>query len=175
MKKEPMTQQLDPSRVKKTETNSRGREDARVESAARRDGGRIPLGAPHQKLTLMDFGDQLEGFVPRWFTDTKTRIRDALRAGYEPIYRDGVKVGDGDDRNSDMGSWVSQVVGTNEAGQPLVAYALKIREAWHKEDKQEKQKAVDMIDEAIRGEGVNSQAGDGRYVKQNTYQVGSKI
>ena len=153
----------------------RARRDPRQDAKKARDGGRIPLGSMHQKLVLEDFSDQLEGYVPRWIKDTKSRIRDALRAGYEPIYRDGIKAGSGEDLNTDMGTWVSQVTGTDEGGRPEICYAMKIKKEWYKQDQANKQKQVDSIDEAIRGEGVNSQQNDGRYVKQNTYQVGSKI
>ena len=151
---------------------SRERHDPRAESVRERQRpDRVPLGVPHFKLTLVDYADQLEGYVPRWINDDGGRIQHAMKGGYEPIYQDHIKVGDGEDLNTDMGSWVSQIVGKKENGEPLRAYAMKIRKEWYDEDQKAKQAPIDAIDEAIKGGNVAKQAGDNRYVKSIQYET----
>lgn len=152
----------------------RDRQDKRFDSAEKRESkGRVPLGTPDMKLGIRDYGGQLEGFVPRWINDKGGRIHDALTGGYEPVFKDDqVLAGEvGENRNSDMGSWVSQIVGTQEDGSPMRAYLMKIKREWYEEDQQAKQKRVDAVDEAIRGGRINEKAGDGRYLDRDRTSI----
>lgn len=153
---------------------SRERNDARAEMTEKREANkRVPLGTPNMKLTVRDYGGQLEGFVPRWINDKGGRVHQALNGGYEPVFKDDrVIAGEsGNDRNSDMGSWVSQIVGTKEDGSPLRAYLMKIKREWYEDDQKAKQKQVDAVDEAIRGGRINEKAGDGRYLDRDRTSI----
>lgn len=145
------------------------RENPRVEANKERSQrGRVPLGALHHKLSLEAYADQLEGFVPRWINDIPGRIQQAIKGGYEPILRNDIKVGDGEDLNQDMGTWVSEIVGRHEGtNQPMLAYAMKIRKEWYDEDQKAKLKPVDEVEAAIRNTGLQSNQGDNSnsYVK----------
>lgn len=133
------------------------------------DGERVPLGVPHLKLTVRDYQGQLQGYVGRWINDKPGRIQRAIQGGYMPVYRDALEVGEGEDYNPDQSTWVCQEVGTQESGQPLRAYLMKIKEAWYNEDQAKKQQSIDDIDRSILGGQINEQSGDGRYVKQVSY------
>lgn len=153
---------------------SRTRNDERATQNEKREArGRVPLGSPTQKLTIRDYGGQLDGYVPRWVNDKGARISQALQGGYEPVLKDDrIAAGAaGEDRNSDMGSWVSQIVGTKEDGSPMRAYLMRIKREWYDEDQKAKQKQVDAIDEAIKGGRINEKADDGRYLDRSRTNV----
>ena len=123
--------QADPT----PEAPSRGpRETERQEAPRRR---RQPLGGMQQKLNYPG----REGYVRRWFNNTGGRIRNAEDAGYTAVKenRDGRDVE------------VSQRVGTNEDGSPMMAHLMEIRQEFYDEDQAIKLRVVDEIDAAIKG------------------------
>jgi len=148
---------------------ARERDDERAESEAARDGGRIPLGTPTLKLEVRDYAKQLGGYEPRWINADGSRVTSALKGGWEPVYRTGYEVSE--EINTDMGTWVSQYVGKDDAGAPLRAYLMKIKKAWYDEDQAAKQRQVDETDDVIRRGQVNQQSGDGRYSEVD-YKIG---
>lgn len=137
---------------------------------------RVPLGGMHQKLTVRDYGGQLVGFVARWRSDRDSNIETALQAGYVPVYKEGVEIGDGHDYNPDRSTWVTKHGGTHEHGQPRKMYLMKIKKEWYEQDQAAKQRQIDKIDEAIRGDGIPATEGDGtnRYVKTADYSINSR-
>lgn len=160
--------------MSKDTLSMRDRQDKRFDASEKRESnGRVPLGTPGMKMSIRDYGGQLEGYVPRWINDKGGRIHQALGGGYEPVFKDDrVVAGEsGGDRNSDMGSWVSQIVGTKEDGSPLRAYLMKIKREWYDDDQKAKQQQVDAVDEAIRGGRINEKAGDGRYLDKSRTNI----
>lgn len=138
---------------------------ARTESRERQETARarrVPLGTPEMKLTA----ENREGYVRRWFNGKGNRLSRAQQAGYTFV-EDDTFIGEGaESRNSDIGSAVSQIVGTNEDGSPLRAYLMEIRREWYEEDQAAKQAAIDEREDAIRNGSVNDEQGrqDNRYV-----------
>jgi len=106
------------------------------------------MGGYSQNLAV----DLPEGYVGRWFNDVGDRIRRALRAGYQPVLKDGtmgdVNVSGGDE--ADMGQWTNKRVGKGDNG-PLMGYLMAIKKEWYDEDQAKKQRDLDMVDEAIKG------------------------
>lgn len=133
--------------------------------------GRIPMSAPQLKLLL----PSIPGYHSHWLNDTSGRIAAALQGGYEFISAEEVHVNSrdlgGDPASSgqtDMGSRVSVVVGSDERGNPLRAYAMKIREEWYKADQAAIQARTDGVEDAMRqGKTSGGQGADNsnRYVK----------
>ena len=109
---------------------------------------RIPFGSHRQKLQIKP----IKGYHTHWFNDRNNRILDAEQAGYEFVYRHEIeRVGDVDvvpDR--DQGEKVTYVVGTNENGSPLVAYLMKIKDEWHNEDKADKARKLNELEEGLK-------------------------
>lgn len=134
-------------------------------SETRRSNGRaerIPMGGHRSKLTVEGKDDD---YFYRHFIDTGGRIQQAMDAGYELVPRQGVKVGEGEDRNTDLGSAVSTITGRNEDGTPQRSYLMRIRREWYEEDQAAKQAEVDEMDAAIHSGTVDHEPGqDGRYV-----------
>lgn len=156
------------------------RMNPRAEAERARDrgiaGDRVPLGVRQLKMTLRDYEGQTKGYHTHWINDDGDRVQRALHGGYMPIYKHGIEVGEGDDDsyNPDQDTWVSKVVGKNEAGRPLIAYAMKIRQDWYDADQRRKQESVDAVDDQIRRGLINQGADDKRYLKTAHYQIGSK-
>lgn len=121
-------------------------------------GERIPLGAPQFKLTAQE----IPGFKCRWINDKGARIQQALRGGYY-----FVEEGDTTAHSTDMGdSCISQIVGTNETGQPMRAYLMKIPEKWYREDQEAKiHRRDETMAQIERGADEKGGPGqDGRYI-----------
>lgn len=146
---------------------SRNAEKRQVEQReTTRQSNRVPLGNYRRKLSIDDnLKSRIEqdGYVLRWVNDQKSRIHDAQQAGYVFVTSDGLeKIGDNGDQNTDPGSRISQIVGTNEVGDPIRAYLMAIPRDFYEEDQQLKQKQVDEIDDAIKG--GNVAPGEKQYV-----------
>jgi hypothetical protein len=130
--------------------------DQRTDS--REDEGRakrVPLGL--QRNNKLDAVTP-DGYVGRWMNDENVRIANAMKGGW--CLMQGTKpVGGGaEDRNTDLGSCTSQIVGTNEDGTPQRAYWMVIKKEWYEEDQREKLKPVDEIERAIKGGKVGHQS-----------------
>lgn len=127
---------------------------SRAERGPRRP--RIPMGVPRSKLSVQGME---EGYVYRWFNDHGGRIQQATQAGYE--FAKDVTAGDTGERNSDIGSKVSQLVGAKEDGSPLRAYLMRIKREWYLEDQTAKQADINETDESIRHGQIGKEHGDG--------------
>lgn len=104
---------------------------------------RVPMGGPDLKLEVTD---KDEAYVYRWMNDTRNRIHKAQSAGYEFV-EDGSHIGTGaEDRNSDVGSNVSQVVGTQEDGSAQRAYLMRIPREFYEEDQAAKQEPIEQME-----------------------------
>ena len=94
----------------------------------------------------------IEGYHLHIFNDTPGRIDQALAGDYEFVSPDevgGVAVNTVS-RNTDIGDKVRFLVGTDESGQALYAYLMKIRNEFYEEDQAVIQARVDRTDDAIR-------------------------
>ena len=138
------------------EARGRGTTDTRKE--------RVPFGVPQSRLTV---ANQDPNFVYRWVNDDgRGRIDRALAGGYEFAPSEfGQKVGTGTaDGNSDVGSKVSRIVGTQENGAGMRAYLMRIPRDLYTQDQRAKQSQVDEIDKAIRRGDAHKSGDDKRYV-----------
>jgi len=132
-----------------------------IEKPGRKE--RIPFGGARLKLSVAS----KEGKVRRWVNDVGGRCQLAGEGGYEFVNDDGLKIGDTDvgSGNQSLDSRVSRIVGTQADGSPLVAFLMEIDEEFYKEDQEEKQKKIDLIDAQIQRGNIQGQVGqDGRYI-----------
>ena len=127
---------------------------------------RVPLGTPHRKLQIPE-GSIPPGKVPRWVNDTGGRLTQAQRGGYEFVY-DDINVGEGSENlNSDLGSYVSQVVGKNDDGSPIRAFLMTIDKDLYDEDQAAKNSQIDKVDESIRRGANQNTLGPHGYVTEH--------
>lgn len=126
-------------------------EDKVVEAATvRRE--RIPMSSPLAKLGCPD----IPGFHCHWFNDYPGRISQALRGGYEFVSAEETHInpqdlaGYGGSGNTDLGTRVSIVVGTDDGDKGLRAYLMKIRSELYQEDQTVIQDRVDNLHDAMR-------------------------
>ena len=124
---------------------------------------RIPFGGTRLKLSV----PPREGKVMRWVNDVGGRCQLAENGGYEFVTDDGLKIGDTNvgSGNQSLDSRVSRIVGTQADGSPLTAFLMEIDEELYKEDQDEKQRKLDLIDDQIKHGNIEGIVGrDGRYV-----------
>jgi hypothetical protein len=154
-------------RVRKEQSNSdvqirseaeRGTEQVRNQNQRPR---RSSIGTP--KLTLAVQSD-IPGYHLCWMNDDGN-VESAVDSGYEFVTRGETELVYGiTPLNVDIADKIKQKVGTNEAGHPLYAYLMKIKQEWHEEDMAEIANENKRIEEAIAGGNINGSAGqDGRY------------
>lgn len=137
---------------------------------------RIPFGVPQSRLTV---ANKDPAFVYRWVNDDgRGRLDLAIQGGYEFVESEaGQKVGSGSaDGNSDVGSRVSRIVGTNEKGGGMRAYLMRIKREFYEEDQRRKQKeGPDFVEAAIRRGTLNQSGDDKRYIPTEGISIGSKL
>lgn len=100
---------------------------------------------------------RVHGTIPGYhlhiMNDDRNRIQEALAGGYEfvaPTEIEGVSE-NVTSRNGDIGdSRVRFLVGTQEKGEPMYAYLMKIRTEWYEEDQAELADRNNKIDAAVR-------------------------
>ena len=125
---------------------------------------RVPLGTHRQKLNI-DGYDIPPDKLARWINDHPGRL-DAAKVGGYSFVRDpdkGISAGEDPLRVQSMGDAVSAIVGTDKAGEPLMAYLMVIDKDIYEEDKAMKEAEMDKTDASIRrgvGTGVSE---DGMY------------
>jgi hypothetical protein len=110
---------------------------------------RKPLGTLRERLD----NTPIPGFHCHWFNDEKSRIKDALEAGYEHV------------KDAD-GKPVSHIVGAKKEGGPLIAYRMKLPTEWWRQD-QDAKVAVRRQRQKDMQRGVTGKGGpgdDGRYM-----------
>ena len=96
---------------------------------------------------------EVPGYHMHIINDDRTRLQDATDNGYEFVNPDEIK-GVSENvvsRNGELGKdRVRFLVGSQENGQPMYGYLMKIRQEWYDEDQVELQAQNDKIDNAIR-------------------------
>ena len=135
---------------------------------------RRPLSAPMRKMEL----PTIPGFHIHWINDYPGRLEQAQDGGYSFVERAEVVMNDRGPTptDSDLGSRVSMVVGSNADGTALRAYAMKIKQEWYDEDQAAIQAHNDHIDKTIRRgqqqvEGEKTEDARQRYVKTADYRT----
>jgi hypothetical protein len=137
---------------------------------------RVPMSLPQQKLSVPD----IPGYHLHWMIGRADRLAQAERAGYTFVNQDEVDmntVGLADGGNasghSDLGSRVSHVSGTDEAGgQPVRLYLMKLPiEFWY-EDQAKLAGVNENIAGVLRGDKGLQATGEGmdnsnRYVPKD--------
>jgi hypothetical protein len=95
---------------------------------------------------------QIDGYHLHVFTDTGSRIQEALDSGYEFVKPD--EVGGVSEnvvsRNGDLGERIRYLVNPRANGSEQYGYLMKIRQEWYEEDQAELQAKNNRIDSAIR-------------------------
>ena len=126
---------------------------------------RVPLDGTRQKLEA----PPRPGYHRRWFNDKPGRLGDAQRAGYEFVEEET----DDAPNSDDVGTRVSRIVGTNEAGKAEIAYLMEIRQEFFAEDQAAKQRRIDETESGIRrGEDSHGTVGQqGRYVPDEGIKI----
>ena len=118
---------------------------------ARKRKGGVPLGIHHSKMSVPD--DLIpKGKVGRWINDTKNRLSIALGDDWEFLNStDDSHVGGGlSDKNSDIGTRISQIVGSDgKTNEPMRAYLMVKWEDWYIEDQDKKDEKIRALDEGI--------------------------
>lgn len=121
---------------------------------------RVPLGQQKPKLARV----ASKGMVGRWVNEVGGRIAAARQAGYEHVME---SMGIDEEEKP-----VSQTVGVQDNGQPLIAFYMEIPLKFYREDQKVKQEQVDLVDEAIAGGNIEGAVGqDGRYVPEQGIKV----
>ncbi|MBS3776400.1 MAG: hypothetical protein KGY70_14490 [Bacteroidales bacterium] len=130
---------------------------------------RVPLGSPHRKMTVQDVPNDK---VARWINDKPGRLQSAQEGGYEFVRKNETETGEGaESSNSDLGSYISQVVGTHESGEPMRAYLMMIDKDTYKSDQKEKQKEVDKVDKAIAEGRLQNSLGQKGYIPESGISI----
>ena len=96
--------------------------------------------------------EQIPGYHLYIFTDTGSRIQEALDSGYEfvtPTEVGGVSE-NVVSRNGDLGERIRYLVNPRAEGTEQYGYLMKIRQEWYEEDQAALQEKNDRIDLAIR-------------------------
>ena len=95
---------------------------------------------------------QIEGYHMHVFTDSGSRIQEALDSGYEfvtPAEVGGVSE-NVVSRNGDLGERIRYLVNPRAEGSEQYGYLMKIRQEWYEEDQAAIQQKNNMIDASIR-------------------------
>lgn len=112
--------------------------------------------------------EQVPGYHLHVFTDTGSRIQEAMDGGYEFV--SPTEVGGVSEnvvsRNGDLGDRIRYLVNPRAQGTEQYGYLMKIRQEWHEEDQAELQAKNNRIDAAIRNGKVTGE-NSSFYVPQN--------
>jgi hypothetical protein len=133
---------------------------------------RVPLGTHRLKLSA----PLREGYHRRWVNDVPGRIMAFEAAGYQFVIKEAAPIiGEGHDlsQSEGVGSRVSYYVGTQETGQPMMAYLMEIPQEWYDEDQAVKLGKIKETEAAMRtGEDGQGRPGvDGRYIPREGIKI----
>jgi hypothetical protein len=109
---------------------------------------RVPIHEQRDQMSV----DKREGFVRRWVNDLPGRVEKFLRAGYDVVKDDEVKVGEGGvtDSNKALGTGARKDVGRTRGGDGPQAVLMEIPQELYEEDQKAKQAAVDATDNVLK-------------------------
>lgn len=137
-------------------------ESKKIISEGRRFKGN--LGGFSQKLSVSGELDW-DNYHYRWANDLKNRLHDlTVRNDYEFTPKTGLHVGQkAKDGNNDLGSYVRELVGTKESGEPLYSYLMRIPKKFFEENQAVKEAKIAEQERMIL-EGNTKEASDTQYV-----------
>lgn len=163
-----MTKIVDPSK-ELSPSKSVTEETARVvraESDRRpRLRERADFGAAQQKLQVLNQDSQ---YHYHWINDYPGRVQYSIARGYDFVSPRDIELVPGVvPLNADLGDRVSMVVGSTEAGQPLVAYLMRIPMEFYNEDQSDIQADIDRREAGIRKGKTTGQETDSFYTPRN--------
>ena len=115
---------------------------------------RRPFGVPVSRLSI---NVEIPGYHLRWINDEPGRIPRSQESGYAFVEPEEVGRVSNDNR-------VSELVGVQRDGSPMVAYLMKIPTEFYLEDRGLLESRQKDIDDAVRRGKLGQQSGDGRYV-----------
>jgi len=111
--------------------------------------------------------EQIPGYHLHIFTDTGSRIQEAMDSGYEFVTPN--EIGGVSEnvvsRNGDLGERIRYLVNPRAEGTEQYGYLMKTRQEWYEEDQVELQMKNNRIDTAIRGGKITGE-NSGFYVPQ---------
>ena len=111
--------------------------------------------------------NQIPGYHLHIFTDTGSRVQEAMDSGYEFVTPD--EIGGVSEnvvsRNGDLGERIRYLVNPRAEGTEQYGYLMKVRQEWYEEDQAELQAKNNRIDTAIRNGKVTGD-NPGFYVPQ---------
>ncbi|CAB4240625.1 hypothetical protein UFOVP38_31 [uncultured Caudovirales phage] len=97
--------------------------------------------------------NQIPGYHLHIFTDSGSRVQEALDSGYEFVTPN--EIGGVSEnvvsRNGDLGERIRYLVNPRAEGSEQYGYLMKQRQEWYEEDQAQLQEKNNRIDEAIRG------------------------
>lgn len=108
---------------------------------------RVPFGIKRSKMAVKDADPN---YVYRWVNDTPGRLEDAQRGGYAFVTEAQAGEKDVANRNQDLGSRISRIVGHDAQGKPQAAYLMRIQKSLYAADQKAKQRELDELDKAIK-------------------------
>lgn len=130
---------------------------------------RVPLGRNRQRLRV-DPKVIPKGKVARWINDEESRLQEAREAGYEFLNDPTATVGEGpEDGRDQMSGFIRTKVGTDRQNNPMYGYLMVIDEALYQADQRDKEKDLDLVEDALR-RGADQQGApgrDGRYIPKD--------
>ena len=123
----------------------------------------------------LEFFGEREGYRRRWFNDDKagTNIGAAIKSGWTMVPRTDVQLNAAvTPRNNDLGSFIRQYVGVNEANQPMYAYLME-KPQWlcdeHDFGPGSREEYHRKLEEQIMAGKLGEKAGERRYSQANPY------
>lgn len=126
---------------------------ANIASKRITDETRVPMSLPQLMLEV----PKIEGYVLHWFADRPGRISRATRGGYEFVDPSEVSVNNFGlaedllkDGNTDLGTRVSVLGGTDEKGGPERLYLMKVKQAWYDKDMALREEASERVVQALK-------------------------
>jgi hypothetical protein len=131
--------------------------EAQVKETPKPRNKRKPLGVRRSKLAVPH---EISGYHLRYINDEPGRIMQAMDGDYAFVEPQEVGLPENKDNR------VRVLVGSQENGEPLYAFLMKIPMEYYLEDQREKTKVLDQIDSAIRRGEIDRTAGDNRYVPE---------
>jgi hypothetical protein len=126
---------------------------------------RKPFGVPRSKL---DVPYLPSGMTGRWVNDEPGRIAQAIEGDYRFATPEEVGL------PANKESRVKILGGTQKDGSQLDVYLMLIPTEYAEEDKAEKNRYLDQIDDAIRGGTMDRTSNDGRYVPKDGIKISTK-
>jgi hypothetical protein len=144
--------QRGPGRPRKEE--QRRRRKTTVET-----GGRLGVNP-----AILNFDD----FAYRWVNDTPARIANMTKNDdWDLVFEEGAK-----EDNTDLGSAVSVVVGSNPDGSPRRAYLCRKPKTYYDEDKAAEQTALDEQLEQLRRGNTREGEAQSDYIPKSGIRIG---